>query len=82
MIFLSFVYRGTSRDLRKIITAILKSWIAEKIKRTNYVQDYSFENQKIMKTEEKIILIYTQDENRLLDFLSKNFPQIEKIDIS
>lgn len=82
MIFLSFVYRGTSRDLRKIITAILKSWIAEKIKRINYVQDYSFENQKIIKAEEKIILIYTQDENRLLDFLSKNFPQIEKIDIS
>ncbi len=79
---LSFVYRGTSRDLRKIITAILKSWIAEKIKRINYVQDYSFENQKIIKAEEKIILIYTQDENRLLDFLSKNFPQIEKIDIS
>ena len=82
MIFLSFVYRGTSRDLRKIITAILKSWIAEKIKRINYVQDYSFENQKIIKAEEKIILIYNQDENRLLDFLSKNFPQIEKIDIS
>ena len=82
MIFLSFVYRGTSRDLRKIITAILKSWIAEKIKRINYVQDYSFENQKIIKAEEKIILIYTQNENRLLDFLSKNFPQIEKIDIS
>lgn len=82
MIFLSFVYRGTSRDLRKIITAILKSWIAEKIKRINYVQDYSFENQKIIKAEEKIILIYTQDENRLLDFLSKDFPQIEKIDIS
>lgn len=82
MIFLSYIYRGKSRELRKIITAILKSWIAEKIKKINYVQDYSLENQKITKTEEKILLIYTQDENRLLDFLSKNFPQIEKIDIN
>lgn len=82
MIFLSYIYRGKSRELKKIITAILKSWIAEKIKKINYVQDYSLENQKITKTEEKILLIYTQDENRLLDFLSKNFPQIEKIDIN
>lgn len=82
MIFLSYIYRGKSRELRKIITAILKSWIAEKIKKINYVQDYSLESQKITKTEEKILLIYTQDENRLLDFLSKNFPQIEKININ
>ena len=82
MIFLSYIYRGKSRELRKIITAILKSWIAEKIKKINYVQDYSLENQKITKTEEKILLIYTQDENRSLDFLSKNFPQIEKININ
>lgn len=82
MIFLSYIYRGKSRELKKIITAILKSWIAEKIKKINYVQDYSLENQKITKTEEKILLIYTQDENRLLDFLSKNFPQIEKININ
>ena len=82
MIFLSYIYRGKSRELKKIITAILKSWIAEKIKKINYVQDYSLENQKIKKTEEKILLINTQDENRLLDFLSKNFPQIEKININ
>ena len=82
MIFLSYIYRGKSRELRKIITSILKSWIAEKIKKINYVQDYSLESQKITKTEEKILLIYTQDENRLLDFLSKNFPQIEKININ
>jgi hypothetical protein len=82
MIFLSYIYRGKSRELRKIITAILKSWIAEKIKKINYVQDYSLENQKITKTEEKILLIHTQNENWLSDFLSKNFPQIEKIDIN
>lgn len=81
MIFLSYIYRGKSRELRKIIIAILKSWMAEKIKKINYVQSYSLENQKTTKTEEKILLIYTQDENKLLDFLSKNFPQIEKIDI-
>lgn len=82
MIFLSYIYRGKSRDLRKIITATLKSWMAEKIKKINYVQNYSLKDQKIVKMEEKILLIYTQNENWLSDFLSKNFPQIEKIDIN
>jgi hypothetical protein len=78
---MTFVYRWTSRELRKIILAILKSWVADEIKRFNYIQSYSFKEKGIEKTEEKILLIHTNEQDKLLDFLSK-FPQIEKININ
>jgi len=65
--------------LKKIILAILKSWVADEIKRFNYVQNYSFKN-SMEKTEEKILLINTKEPDKLLDFLSK-FTQIERINI-
>lgn len=75
-----FVYRWTARELRKIILAILKSWVADEIKRFNYVQNYSFKEKNLEKSEEKILLIYTKEQDNLLDFLSK-FTQIERINI-
>lgn len=82
MSYFSFVYRWTSRDLRKIIMAILKSWLADNVKRINYVQNYvSKDSKTIQKDEEKILLIRAKDENKLREFLLKNFSQIEKIDI-
>ena len=80
--YLLFIYKWKSRDLRKIIVSILKSWVADNVKKINYVQDYSFENGKIEKKEEKVLLICTQNQNKLLDFLSKNFSQIEKINLN
>jgi len=82
MNYLSFVYKGTPRELKKIILLILKSWTVDNIKRINYIQDYSFNEKKIKKVEEKILLIHTKNENKLLNFLSENFPQIERINIS
>ena len=80
MIYLTFVYRWSSRDLRKIITAILKSWFANNLKRLNYVQNYCLRDNKIEKDEEKILLVQSDNQDKLLDFLSKNFPnKIEKI---
>ena len=80
---LSFIYKWKSRDLRRIIVSILKSWVADNVKKVNYVQNYSLKEWKnIEKNEEKILLIYSQDKNKLLDFLTKNFPQIEKININ
>lgn len=77
-----FVYRWSSRDLRKIIMAILKSWLADNVKRINYVQNYTFKDSKtIQKNEEKILLISAKDEDKLNEFLLKNFSRIEKIDI-
>jgi hypothetical protein len=82
MDYLMFVYKWTSRNLRKIITAILKSWNASSIKRVNYAQNYEIKDKKIIKHEEKILLIDTQKQEDLMNFLSKNFSQeIEKINI-
>ena len=82
MSYFSFVYRWSSRDLRKVIMAILKSWLADNVKRINYAQNYILKDSKtIQKNEEKILLISANDEKKLNDFLLKNFSQIEKIDI-
>lgn len=82
MNFLTFVYRGNSRDLRKIILSLIKSWIADNIKRINYIQNYSVNDKSVKKDEEKLILINAKDYDKLMDFLSKNFPQIERINLN
>ncbi len=83
MNYLMFVYNWKSRDLRKIVVAILKSWMADNVKKINYVQNYVLKDWKnIEKNEEKILLVYTQNKDKLVDFLSKNFPQIERFDIN
>ena len=82
MNFLTFVYRGNSRDLRKIILSLIKSWIADNIKRINYIQNYSVNDKSVKKDEEKLILINAKDYDKLMDFLSKNFPQIERIKLN
>lgn len=82
MDYLAFDYKWKSRDLRKIIVTILKMWLANSVKSFNYVKDYSLDDWKVQKSEEKILLICTQDQDKLLFFLNKNFPQIEKININ
>jgi len=82
MNFLTFVYRWNSRDLKKIILSLIKSWIADDIKRINYIQNYSMDDKSVKKDEEKLILINAKDYDKLMEFLSKNFPQIERINLN
>jgi hypothetical protein len=79
MDYLVFWYKWNSRELKKIITAILKSWLSDNIKKINYVQNYNLNDKKVEKSEEKLILIHSNNYEKLIDFLSKNFPQIQKI---
>ena len=51
MNYMTFIYKWTSRELKKIITIILKSGIADNIKKVNYMQDYFFQEKNIKKTE-------------------------------
>ena len=60
---------------------MLKSWIADTVKRLNYVQDYSVKEKNIKKSEEKILLVYSENYDELLEFLAKNFPQLVRINI-
>ena len=82
MNYLIFWYTWSSRELKKIITAILKSWIADNIKKFNYLHNYRLNGKKIEKSEEKIILIHTNNYNNLTDFLSKNFPEIKELKVN
>ena len=79
---LLFSYSGNSRELRRIIISLLKSGCASKIQKFNYVQNFWLKENVIEKTEIKYIVIYTEDESKLLNFLSKNFPQIERVKLS
>lgn len=83
MDYLLFVYKWSSRELRKIIVAILKSWVANDVKKINYVQNYTMKDEKtIVKNEEKLLLINSWDESRLNEFLLKNFSQLERVKIN
>ena len=77
----SFLYRGNARDLRKIIIAILRSGTANQIYRINYGQVFKLKEKDIKKSEIKLLIMTADDEERLIDFLSKNFPQIERLNI-
>ena len=79
MLNLICLYRWKSRDLRKIIVALLKSWFATEIKKVNYVQNFVLVDTKLEKTEMKMLVISTENEEKFIEFLSKNFPQIERI---
>ena len=81
MHYLIFSYKWSPRDLKKIIVAILKSWFADNIKKINYSHNYLLTDNKIEKKEEKLVLIHTNNQDGLLDFLIKKFPQMEKIEI-
>ena len=76
-----FTYCGKSRDLKKIITAILKSWLANNIYKINYWQKFSLNEKKVEKSEIKILIINSENKEKLSDFLSKNFPEIEEFNI-
>lgn len=79
---LLFSYSGDSRELRKIITSLLKSGNALKVNKFNYVQSFELKEGAIKKSEIKYIVVYTDDESKLLDFLCKNFPLIERIKLN
>lgn len=79
MNYLTCIYEWKSRDLRKAIMALLKSGIVSEVKKINYVQNFVLNDTKVEKVDQKIILVKTEDEEKFMNFLSKNFPQIERI---
>lgn len=74
-----FVYDWNGRDLKKIIVAILKSWIAIEVKKLNYGHKFILSDKLVEKSEIKLLFIQSEDEEKLMTFLSKNFPQIKRI---
>jgi len=82
MKYLLFSYLGDPRELKRIIVAILKSWCATKVVKLNYWHSFLLQWKNVQKDEVKILLINTDDEEKLLNFLSENFSQIERVIVS
>ncbi len=61
---LIFFYKNEGRKLKQIITGLLKSWAATKIRRLNYIQSYTLHEDKIQKTEEKAVIVEFNPENQ------------------
>ena len=77
----TFIYKGKSRDLKKIITAVLKSWLASRIYKINYWQEFSLDEKKVKKSEIKFLIINSENKDNLTNFFAKNFPEIEEFKI-
>ena len=74
-----FSYEKSWRDLKRIISAILKNWLASKIEKLNYCQSFSLNDNKIEKKEIKILLIHTEEKEKLCQFISKTFSDLKEI---
>ena len=67
-----FFYKNDGRKLKQIITGLLKSWAATNIRRINYAQSYTLHDNKIQKSEEKVILVeHTPDNQKKLEAMLK-----------
>ena len=73
-----FSYLWDGRNLKRIITWILKSWTAQKIQKINYWQSFRLNDKNIKKSEIKILFIYAENGDKLSQFVS-NFPELEMI---
>ncbi|MCX6824314.1 MAG: hypothetical protein NT085_04255 [candidate division SR1 bacterium] len=69
---LIFFYKNDGRKLKQIITGLLKSGAATKIRRINYAQSYTLLDNKIQKTEEKAVFIeYVPENEKKIEALVK-----------
>jgi len=71
---LIFFYKNDGRKLKQIITWLLKSWAATKVRRLNYTQSYTLHEDKIQKMEEKAVIVEFVAENKwkVESFLKKS----------
>lgn len=75
-IILLTTYPNDGRTLKRLITAILKQWLAKCIQRVNYVKSYYIREGAIKKDEEKLLIIKTTVDlkEKLANFLIQQHP--------
>jgi hypothetical protein len=56
--------------------------VAKHVSKINYVQEFGLNDKNIEKKESKMLLISTDNEDKLQEFLSKNVPQMRRVFIS
>jgi len=76
MLIAMTTFPNDGRKLKNLIQWLIKSWIAACINRINYVKSYYIRDDKLMKEEEKILLIkFPADKKKeLTAFIKKNHP--------
>ncbi len=76
MYILLTTYPNKPRELKKFIIAILKQWLAKCINRINYIKSYYIWEWKIVKDEEKLLVIKTSEDKKekLEKRIKKNHP--------
>ena len=76
MYILLTTYPNKPRQLKKFILAILKQWLAKCVNRINYVKSYYIWEWKIVKDEEKLLIIKTTEDRKekLENWIKKNHP--------
>ena len=48
----------------------------------NYVQSFSLNEKNVKKSEIKLLFLLTDNQEKLLDFVSKNFPEVKKMNMN
>lgn len=76
MLILITTYPNNSRQLKHLIIAILKQWLAKCINRINYAKSYYLWEWELKREEEKILIIKTTEDKKekLEAFIKKNHP--------
>ena len=70
------------RKLRQIITALLKSGAAQKITRINYAKSYTLVENKLIKQEQKLLLISTDNAEKTKSMIQKQGGDFEYLPYS
>jgi len=64
------------RRLKNLILALLKSGAASEVKRINYAKSYILVDWKIVKQEQKLILIDWDNKSKIENIIKKSSPEL------
>lgn len=74
---MKILYPNNGRKLKHMITWLLKSWLATKIQRINYVKSYTLIDKKIVSEEHKLVDIFykPEDQEKIKNMIKKTRPE-------
>lgn len=70
------VYPNDGRNLKRLIIGVLKQKLATCVQRINYMKSYTLHEWKIVKCEEKVVIMKTTSDRveKLVNFVQKQHP--------
>lgn len=71
------------RKLKNLMVALLKSGLASEVKRFNYIKSYKLVDWKLVKEEQKLLLIAWNDNKAKIEsFIKKQYPGVQTPSVS